>query len=268
MGNKIANYLLGARTMNLVSLSLLREPAKFVDFLKRTNILFSSLASAHGPMRLATFSELLCNTPLTEILIPFPYVTQGSTPLGDLAVLAALAKERHPRRVFEVGTFEGLSAVTFALNVNPSAAVYTLDLPPSIDNIQRTNRSWQAHQMKFEYESGRLVDVLDCGNKVTRLIGDSALFDFAPYHDQIDLFYIDGMHTEDYVCVDSLHAFKCISSNGCVVWHDCFVSQVQSVLNKIAKYQPVSLIRGTNLAVSFGKPTSDFPWSILNRSIR
>jgi hypothetical protein len=57
------------------------------------------------------------------------------------------------------------------------------------------------------------------GSKVRQLYGDSAVFDFSPYRQGVDLFFIDGAHSYDYVKSDTLKALDCVRGGG-IVWHD------------------------------------------------
>ncbi len=135
--------------------------------------------------------------------------------------------------------------------------MHTLDLPPSQDEIPRTQRSYSAHSIADPYVSGHLIDAFGVRQHVQALWGDSALFDFTPFYDQIDMVFVDGAHTEDYVASDSYHAFQCLAPDGWVVWHDCFTPQVLKVLKRIAHRTTVLHIQDTNLALAMGKPAVD-----------
>jgi predicted O-methyltransferase YrrM len=56
--------------------------------------------------------------------------------------------------------------------------------------------------------------------KIRLLFGDSAEFDFSPYQQNIDLFFIDGAHSYDYVRSDSERALRCVYPGGVIAWHD------------------------------------------------
>src|SRR5437899_236410 len=47
----------------------------------------------------------------------------------DLVSLCLISRLIQPKIVFEIGTFEGVSALHFALNSPDNCTVYTLDLP-------------------------------------------------------------------------------------------------------------------------------------------
>lgn len=221
-----------------------------------------------GRIRKIHLAELLGDDCAHNLFLPAAHVRPGSTPLHDLAVLAALVSEKKPQCVFEIGTFEGLTSVVFAKNGNERCHVYTLDLPHQEATLPRTARSYRAHSIAGPYDSGKLIDTFRCGQQVTRLLGDSAVFDFTPFYDKVDLFFVDGAHTEDYVALDSLHALRCVAPGGWVVWHDCFLPQVMSVLQQISRYLLVYQIEGANLALTLQKPGPDFPLEMLRRRIQ
>ncbi len=263
MSSRIQQLITFSRTFNLGALTLGMNKKKLVDYLRGVHSLY--IYQNIFPVRVVEISDIMQNGSDLNIFIPFSH-RLGSTPLGDLAALAALTKKRMPNRIFEIGTFEGLSAVIFAKNSSDSTKVFTLDLP--IDKaIPRTRRSFEAQSISGTYDSGYLINQYNCGAQVKRIFSDSALFDFCEYRDSIDLFFIDGAHTYDYCAIDSLNAFRCITANGWVIWHDCLVPDVFKVIKMIALHHPVFHIRGTNLALTMEKPSGSFPWKILEKKI-
>ena len=59
-------------------------------------------------------------------------------------------------------------------------------------------------------------------SRVRRLFGDSNIFDFAPYHDKVNMIYIDGGHDLRTVRSDTQNAFSMLDTGriGCIAWHD------------------------------------------------
>jgi len=137
--------------------------------------------------------------------------------------LCILSKLIQAQRIFEIGTFNGFTALRFGMNSNSNSKFFTLDLPidGKINNlllkstlidikIQRKH-----NQIKEYYFTGTAYE-----NKINCLFGDSAIFDFSNFHDNIDLFFIDGAHSYEYVKSDTLNAIKCVRRGGGIVWHD------------------------------------------------
>jgi len=248
---RIARHIcLGFLCLNGSALHVaLKQPRSLLNYLselKRVYLMYSC-----EPLSRVDLSAI-CPEDLDEMFLPLQYVRPGSTPFNDLVGLAVLAQMKRPECIFEIGTFEGLSACVFAGNSPDDAKVYTLDLPS--DYLDRTERSYEACSIRERYQSGHLIDLVGLSTKIVRLYGDSARFDFKPWHDSVDLFFIDGAHTEDYVTNDSKVAFQCIKEDGLVIWHDCFNSDVLRVIKRYAKKVPVKFIWGTSLAFATGKP--------------
>jgi len=45
-------------------------------------------------------------------------------------------------------------------------------------------------------------------------------FDFRPFHDKVDLCFIDGGHSEECVKSDTKNAFRMVKKGGVIIWHD------------------------------------------------
>jgi predicted O-methyltransferase YrrM len=241
----------GLTTANLRSLRFSSDPIRFRDYLRDLEVVYQSYT--YAPLQSVELAELVGIDFCEPLFLPAGCVRPGSTPLSDLAALAALARKKRPKRIFEIGTFEGLTTVVFVKNSGTDAFVNTLDLPHDRRELARTERSYTAHSITEPYVSGHLIDKFGVRQQSKALFGDSVLFDFGPYRDQIDLFFVDGAHTEDYVALDSSHAFECLAPDGWVLWHDCFTPQVMKVLRKVAQTAKLYQIRGTNLAFAAGK---------------
>jgi len=162
-------------------------------------------------------------TGINDIRLPFEPFTDGNVDARELQVLAALARHGQPQRIFEIGTFNGLTTLTFALNTPPEAEVLTLDLPPggaahTRFDVAEGDRKFIATNPRTRlFERGRFPEE----NKITQLFGDSAAFDFAPYRHQIDCVFVDGSHAYDYVINDSRTALELLRpEGGVIVWHD------------------------------------------------
>ena len=58
-------------------------------------------------------------------------------------------------------------------------------------------------------------------NRIVQLYGDTATFDFSPYYNAIDLVFVDGAHSYEYVVNDSIIAERLLSNKrGVILWHD------------------------------------------------
>jgi hypothetical protein len=88
-------------------------------------------------------------------------------------------------------------------------------------------------------------------SKITRLYGDSATFDFAPYHGTIDLFFIDGAHSYEYVRSDTINALACCHPGSIIAWHDfgrVGVNGVSRWLRRLSRRYQIYSVPGGSLA--------------------
>lgn len=136
-----------------------------------------------------------------------------SISIFETQALCMLIRGIDARRVLEIGTMVGKTAVNIAHNLPEDGHVYTLDLP----------------EQRCKHDLGKYVrENEDVSHKITLLCGDSREFDFSPYYDDVDLMFIDGNHTYEYVLSDSENAVRCVRSGGFIVWHDFDYTQLAS----------------------------------------
>jgi hypothetical protein len=180
----------------------------------------------------------------------------GNVNLAETAVLNALCRTYRPRTVFEIGTFDGRTTLNFALNCD--AEIHTLDLPaaelPASDVTGADIKYVDKPVSGARFKTGPGKD-FPCVKRIFQHLGDSSRFDFSPWHGKVDLIFVDGAHTYDFVKSDSEAAFKMLSPNGgVVVWHDYGVwPDVAKVLDEIKAARPdlpLVNVRNTSLAVS------------------
>jgi predicted O-methyltransferase YrrM len=196
--------------------------------------------------------------PGLELRLLEPLGTNGNVSLYELYSLAALAKSRAPRRVFEFGTFNGRSLLNIVANAGRQLErASTLDLPRDMSRetalpIGEFDRAYiekavigelllrpehSAHQARVEF-----------------LRGDSAAFDYSPWHGQIDFVFIDACHEYEYVLNDSARGLELARSGAIVLWHDYGVwPGVTRALNELSKsvhaFRGLRHVRGTTLAM-------------------
>jgi predicted O-methyltransferase YrrM len=141
------------------------------------------------------------------------------TSTADLVNLCVLARLMKPKVVFEIGTMSGSTALHLAINA-PDAKVYTLDLLP--DGVPTLGTTLMDNEHIRMHGSIRPVNLTShpAGKRVTCLYGDSAKFDYSPFRGQVDLFFIDGAHSYEYVKNDTLRALECCHPGSVIAWHD------------------------------------------------
>jgi hypothetical protein len=191
-----------------------------------------------------------------------PAITIWATPqvarsisLHEAICLAVLMKRSSARRVFEFGTYRGISTTQLALNLAADGRVLTLDLP--VDDLNT----------KFELDTIGEVEVVKDARKgdlipdhlrarIEFIQQDSALFDPTPYENSMDLVFVDGAHTPEYVKNDSEKAWRMLRPGGILCWHDCrFNSPGVVRFLRECSYEPRRILGGSiAFAVKPGLP--------------
>jgi hypothetical protein len=124
-------------------------------------------------------------------------------------VVAALCDCLGARTFFEFGTYWGRTAWTVARN-NPGLRVFTLDLPDR-EATSQLQLEFTDQYLLQEWRRGEAFQETDEADRIERLIGDSAAFDYSPYEASIDVVYIDGSHSYSYVRNDTEAALRMLS---------------------------------------------------------
>ena len=167
-------------------------------------------------------------------------------------VVAALCSVLECRTFFEFGTYLGKMAWSVAAT-NPDAEVYTLDLPGESALRETAFEVTDPHLFRA-WDRGLFFAGTDEESRIHQLTGDSATFDFAPYRGRIDVVYVDGSHSYDYVKSDSENAFGMLTPTGTILWDDYQYPEVYKYLDELSASLDGHLlqIRGTRL-VAFSR---------------
>ena len=187
----------------------------------------------------------------TAVIVREPEAASGNVSLVDLLAIAHIVRRRTPKRLLEIGTFDGRTTLNLAANTSPDARIVTLDLPV----VQRSSTAYAVDSTDFEFidkpVSGSRFVGTDCAAKITQVFGDSASFDFSPYFGTMDLVFIDGAHSYDYVRKDTATAMKLLAPHGAILWHDYGVRPgVTKALNEfLVEDARIRNIEGTALAI-------------------
>jgi predicted O-methyltransferase YrrM len=244
---------------NLASLSLLRNPKLMHDYASENLFLFHAI-SGRRRLMLRNVYQVLNSANIESIALGnLHQKTWFSSPASytaDIVNLCLLCRALKPATIFEIGTFSGYTALHFALNTPESTRIFTLDLPsddairPKLPTTTR-DQSHVKYSKPMRQEMHYAFSDTDVAHKITCLSGDSAEFDFSPYHDKMDLFFIDGAHSYDYVRSDTLNALRCCHQGSVIAWHDYGRSGVNGVskwLHELAQKYEIYSIPGGSLA--------------------
>ena len=246
------------KTLNLSAVPLTSNPRKLFDY-SQASLFYRKQVSGQGlpSMEIQEFfgSEIYH----TEVILSYNthdrWYSRRSDYLKDMIALCLICKAIKPTKIFEIGTSVGVTAQVFACNSEPNCLVYTLDLPLDYDtstlSLDTTivDENVMKHRRVSDYVWENLPKELV--EKINPLHGDSATFDFSPYENQVDIFYIDGSHSYEYVKSDTSKAFECIKSEGVIVWHDYGrdgINGVTRYLDELSKKIQIFRVPGSSVA--------------------
>jgi predicted O-methyltransferase YrrM len=179
---------------------------------------------------------------------------------NEVQILSALVSYLKPQNLFEIGTYNGYTTLHLASNSSLNSTVYTLDLPPDFE-IDLQN---QEQLSKYSYDDilvaelskknvlNRMYKNSEYKRKIIEIFGDSKSYDFSPYYGKMDFIFIDGNHSYEYVKSDTENAFKMLSENGVIVWHDfdyIIHRDIFKYLNTLVKDFKIYSIAHTRFAI-------------------
>jgi predicted O-methyltransferase YrrM len=199
----------------------LRNPSDLRHVIGVANWAASEIANPDGDTRDIPQISLLdiCTGTQRWVLQSFPSVGASVSPM-ECAALAALSRLVAARRIFEFGTYKGVSTTQLVLNLAEGGMVFTLDLPEDHPAYSLPIPKPEERAIAAEGGKGILIprDLLD---RITFLSADSAKFDETPYLESMDLVFVDGAHSYEYVKNDSEKGWRMLRPGGVMAWHDC-----------------------------------------------
>ena len=159
-----------------------------------------------------------------------------STPTQDLIMLLKLALCARPKRLLEIGSFRGYTALYLAQNVEADARIVAVD---------RFSDHGEAY--RETPEAGR----------IERRIGETSSALFAKDTPaSYDLIFIDADHTYEGVRRDTELSLPLVSAGGYIAWHDYAnwgyfngYNGVPEYLKELSARLPLAHILGSDLAI-------------------
>lgn len=168
-----------------------------------------------------------------------------SISLHEAVCLSALMKRANARRVFEFGTYRGVSTTQLVLNLPADGKVLTLDLPVTDLNTQFELDTLGEVEVVKDARKGELIPP-HLRSRIEFIALDSAKFDPGPYEGSMDLVFVDGAHTAEYVKNDSEKGWRMLRPGGILCWHDCrFNSPSVIKYLRSCSYHPKRIIGGS-----------------------
>ena len=250
----IRNIILGG---NLISFTLVRSPKRMIGYISEILFLYKTLNSKRGIPQKNVFEVLPSNDSANVKLGNF---TSGGHWFGaqasytsDILSLCLICQIIRPKVVFEIGTYKGYTAHHFAINTPDNGKIYTLDLPKgkSVQLTLHTTGIDDFHVNSYAQMERYFFESSTVATKITCLFGDSAVFDFSPFYEKVDFFFIDGAHSYEYVRSDTLNALKCCHPGSVIAWHDfgrVGVNGVTKWILELSKTHKIFSVPGGSLA--------------------
>jgi hypothetical protein len=231
--------------------TILKRAAQHTGTLKMgVNRAYNDIMVADSPIPSVQALEFL-GEHLPVMLNNFMSV-DGNVSLDELVFICALAQKTDPKRIVEIGTFDGNTALQLALNTSPDSLIYTLDLPVGADGPAEVD----IHDVKYIGSDRRirrrfLGTIVE--HKVKQCYGNSLTYDFSVFSAEgnPDFIFIDAGHSYECVRNDSEKSLKILKAGGVVVWQDygTFWPGVYEYLVELSSRLPLVHIAGTSLVV-------------------
>jgi len=179
-----------------------------------------------------------------------PFAGQfGNLQRYELMVLCAVARHIGALRIFEFGTFDGLTSWHLAANTGSDSRIWTLDLP-----LNHPARYYKGHDRTVgrihAVQLGAHFSNTPEASRIEQLFGDSLEFDSEPYRGGMDFCFIDASHEYQHVCRDTANALRMTRQGGVIFWHDYsrWWPGVQKCLDDLSMERPVFRVQDTALA--------------------
>jgi predicted O-methyltransferase YrrM len=142
----------------------------------------------------------------------------GMTHYQDYLALGAVCLSRQPDRIFEIGTYLGVTA-DFFLTLCPEAEVVSIAFVSPMPRL--LGQTYNNSELRRS-QVGRAVKPAD-RSRFVQLFGDSHKLkpvELCSRFGAFDLIFIDGDHSREGVTQDTALARAVLAENGAICWHD------------------------------------------------
>jgi hypothetical protein len=172
----------------------------------------------------------------------------GDMPIADLYALLRVARWVQPKKIFEFGTYRGITTANLAGNVD--AEILTLDLSRELAGELPGYSSSERELVLPASEIGAAYRSRNGHGNIHQLFGDSRTFNYQTFSKAADLILIDACHMYDYVMSDSKNAFDLLGPRGAILWHDFGnLLDVNRAVKALAQEHQIFHLEGTWLAL-------------------
>jgi len=143
---------------------------------------------------------------------------EGMTHNKDYNALAAVLLYCRPKKIFEIGTYMGVTS-DFFMELLPACQVVSIAyVPPLVKRLSGSlnNVDLSKNEIGSKVRPG-------FRDRFTQLIGDSHKIDFQEFvaeHGKMDMVFVDGDHSFKGVKMDTELAARILNEMGVICWHD------------------------------------------------
>jgi predicted O-methyltransferase YrrM len=160
----------------------------------------------------------------------------------ELLILSLIVRDLAPKTIFEFGTFNGTTAVHFAMNSPDQCQIVTLDALSGDLEVS------QAGETVVKCRIGEMIVSSPYASKITIITGDSTRYDFSRYYATMDFIFVDADHSYSSVLADSAAALRMAVPGSIIMWHDyLLLDGVTRALDEIASTKQLRHLSGTSL---------------------
>jgi predicted O-methyltransferase YrrM len=202
---------------------------------------------AHNAVPAVVFSELFKNTDQLNQTINGASLDRHvwNVKLHEEIYLSAAIQSISPDRIFEIGTFDGNTTRRMAEAAPDTARVFTIDLPEAMFDATQIPDSFCGSRVGERYLDS------PARSKIKQIRADTTTFDFTPYHESIDLVFVDAAHDYPHGLADSRTALKIVRPGGTIFWHDFepYWSGLVHAICEATAGLPLRRLAGTSFAV-------------------
>jgi Methyltransferase domain len=181
----------------------------------------------------------------------------GNVSIEELCKICLIVKWLRPKRILEIGTYNGMTTLQMALNAPKDCKTYTLDLNPEQASNVGLSRIDELVATRFKERFQTTTGCYFANRKdvnIVQLWGDSGAFDYSSIDTPIDLIFIDAAHDYESKKKDCDAAFNILSPTGVILWHnysDICCPEVTKCLGELAQQKKLWHLRNTSLAVYY-----------------
>lgn len=145
----------------------------------------------------------------------------GNVSIEELCKICLVVKFIKPKRILEIGTYNGMTTLQMALNAPRECITYTLDLPEgSFEEGTELDRYISTHfRTVFGTQMGEYFKKRD-DLHIVQLIGDASTFDYSIINGSLDIVFIDAAHDYCHIKIDTENALRLLAPGGVIIWHN------------------------------------------------